>query len=147
MNYSCDGSGAYTKKVADAFVNEFCFRSAVYDSYKRDSRQIVMQNIDYGWPELIGGCRIRKLEKRIKIWKIILWEKYVVDGCHMWVCDGYEIRETDYYSTLYFHMNWGWNEVYTDENFNGWYLYNLWQPYETNRNYQHAQDMVYNIYP
>ena len=147
MNYSCDGSGAHTDIVDDAFINDFCFSSAVYDTYDRTSRCIVMKNIDYGMPVLLGGCSIRRLKKRIKIWKIIIWEEYEVDGCHMWVCDGYESRRNQCYALLYYHMNWGWNEVFLVENFNGWYFYNVWQPDERIGNYQHAQDMVYNIHP
>ena len=140
MNYSCKGSGAFGFLVDDAFKYYFCFSSAVYDVYEPLSYRIVINNINQDRPVLLDGCA------QVYFIQFPIWFK-IPYKCHMWVCDGYEIRETDCYSILYFHMNWGWNEVGVIDNYNGWYFYNVWQPRRTNRNYQYAQHIVYNIYP
>ncbi len=67
----------------------------------------------------------------------------------MWVCDGYERRQTECSNILYFHMNWGWNEVTSRINVDGWYFYNQWMPRLPNYdyNFQFAQNFVYEIHP
>jgi len=132
MDYGCDGSGADGDKTDNAFKNDFCFGSADRDSYSSGSYQIVVQDIDAGRPVLLDGCRTRKRK--------FPWLWYTYSNCHMWVCDGYERNQNRCYSTLKFHMNWGWGGF-----FNGWYSFGSWSPGTSN--YQYAQDFTHNIHP
>ena len=45
------------------------------------------------------------------------------------------------YSSLYFHMNWGWGG-----NYDGWFNYDTDQPAEGESNYEHNRENLY-IYP
>ena len=51
------------------------------------------------------------------------------------------------YSML--HMNWGWNEIGTSNNYNGWYNEGNWTVARTDQtlNFQYFKQMVYNIHP
>lgn len=69
----------------------------------------------------------------------ITWPwNYYTDG-HAWICDGFT-SYSEYcwspdcgygYSTLYFHMNWGWNG-----SFNGNYAFNNFNPSTYTFNYE-----------
>ncbi len=56
------------------------------------------------------------------------------------VFDGYWKTWNSCYSHLQLHMNWGW-----DGDFNGWYVFDNWQP--GTRNYQYWQHFIHNINP
>jgi hypothetical protein len=130
MDYGCGSSGADGNDTDNAFENDFCFGSAERGNYNSGSYQTVINNLNGGLPVLLDGCRTRKG----------VWPIYIIDNCHMWVCDGYERFQNNCYSILHFHMNWGWLGQY-----NGWYDYNSWSPGSSN--YQYAQDITYNIEP
>lgn len=132
MDYGCDGSGADSDDVPDAFTDGFDFGSCDRDSYGSGSYLTVISNLNSSKPVILDGCRSRKK------WLFGLF--YTYSNCHSWVCDGYNKTYNNCYSTLKFHMNWGW-----DGSFNGWYASNSWSPGSSN--YQYAQDYCYNINP
>jgi hypothetical protein len=132
MDYGCDGSGADGDKTDNAFKDDFCFSSASRSNYGSGSYLTVIQDINAEKPVLLDGCSERK-----QVWGF-LWYKY--SDCHMWVCDGYELNQNSCYSTLKFHMNWGWGG-----SFNGWYGSNSWSPGAFN--FQYAQEFTHNIHP
>lgn len=142
MTYGCSESGAQSNKVADFLKYSFRFASARYKNY---DFQTVKSNIASHWPVLLGGCRSGN-----QTWVNDLLRNY--GDCHEWVCDGYQ--ESGYsncnegISTLYFHMNWGWHETKSNNDYNGWFLFNNWniQMNNENRNYQYAQDMTCDIH-
>lgn len=51
------------------------------------------------------------------------------DMGHIWVCDGYYKNVYTTFTTLYFHINWGW-----DGNFNGYFASNQFNPGSENFN-------------
>ena len=127
--------------VDDAFKDDFCYRSATYDDYGPGDYKIVIRNLEAHQPVILAGCATAYLIP-FPIW----W--YWTTDCHMWVCDGYERRKTECSTILYFHMNWGWNEVFSRGNYNGWYFYNVWWPSGTDFNfYNYSQNFVYDIHP
>ena len=138
MDYGCDASSANGNKTDNAFKNDFCYGSADRDSYGSGSYQTVMQDINANRPVLLDGCRTRKRK--------FPWLWYTNSNCHMWVCDGYEHHQNSCYSTLFFHMNWGWG-LSGDVNgpYNGWYDFGSWSP--GSYNFQYAQDFTHNIHP
>lgn len=116
-----------------AFKAAFHYSSSAEANFNAQSYPTVISNINAGEPLLFSGDTN-------------------TDG-HEWVCDGYEQvtivtcpvgGETD----LYFHMNWGWNEVGVTD-VDGWYDYDLWSVYNgpVLETYQYNQAMTYNIHP
>ena len=59
------------------------------------------------------------------------------------VFDGYWKTWNSCYSHLQLHMKWGWDERFSNNNFNGWYVFDNWQP--GTRNYQYWQHFIHNI--
>lgn len=74
---------------------------------------------------------------------------------HAWVCDGYQQSQMSYCldgslagtTYLFFHMNWGWQELWTTTNYNGWYAYNYWNIPDLNKTYGYFNEYVINIVP
>jgi hypothetical protein len=86
-------------------------------------------------------------------WFIINWYTNYSD-CHEWVCDG--AQESTYYicsggivseTYLYFHMNWGWHEVFGGDDHNGWFGFDSWNIPGINWNFQYAKHATTNIHP
>ena len=122
--FDCYGTGVtYYNDMGTVLKNRFKYSSANKDNY---NYMTVKANLDEGKPVLLSG-----------------FGNY---GGHMWVCDGYS-SSSFYYddctgtSTLYFHMNWGWENSKN----NGYYAFNNFNPgvYTLNDNIQ----MIYNIKP
>lgn len=64
----------------------------------------------------------------------------VYEGGHEWICDGFRSGENCNYSTLFFHMNWGWAGQY-----NGWYGIGGFNPAGFDFNYKN--DIIIGIHP
>lgn len=147
MSYGCSGSGADASTVPNALKNNFGFTSANFVNY---SWQRVRSNLSNHWPVLLDGCRTQTGH-----WFIINWWTSYSD-CHEWVCDGfneYTVRlcvngqYSGGYTYLYFHMNWGWHEVGTSNDYNGWFAFDNWYIPGLNWNFQYAQDLTSEIHP
>lgn len=165
MNYGCaasGGSSANGGSVPSALKNEFGFTSANHGGFNYNR---VKNNVANRWPVLLEGCN--NVHN-------ILGITYSPYTCHEWVCDGYSettydcgdapepasIRPNDVVvnsvgcfsgTTLMFHMNWGWHELFSGNDFNGWFAFNNWTivgagPGNSNYNFQYAQDMTTEIY-
>lgn len=131
MNYGCGASSANHGLVPNALKQSFGFTSASLAGY---NSQILINNISNNWPVFLKGCDV---------------------DCHAWVCDGYDQTNytycdngTQYIATYYyFHMNWGWHETWGGSDYNGWFSSNNWNISGLNRNFQYAQDIIYNMHP
>jgi streptopain len=151
MSYGCTASSANSSNIIDVLKGNFGFTSANNGKY---TWQGVQGNLNNHWPVVLNACRTKKGN-----WFIDRWNKY--SDCHSWVCDGYNqfnftFCENGQYtgssSYLYFHMNWGWHEWYTNisldyPDYNGWFAFDNWDIAGINRNYQYAQEMVGDIHP
>jgi len=132
MDYGCDVSNADANKTDNVFKDDFCFSSADRNSYSSGSSQTIIGDIDANRPVLLDGCSSRRKGF------LGLWYSYSV--CHMWVCDGYHKNSNSCYTSLKYHMNWGWGGFA-----NGWYFAYQWNP--SNFNFQYSQDLIHNIHP
>lgn len=134
MTYGCDGSGAYSEDIPNAFKQTFGYRSASIADYTTSNFKTVVKEINQGYPVILsGGRRSNGLLPQYR------------DG-HSWVCDGYwETQgcpeEGDSYVVLYFWMNWGWGRKY-----NGWYGFQKWD-LEDGSSFNYKPKMIYNIRP
>ncbi len=124
LSYACNATGVsrYTD-IGQVLKKQFKYSSADYSNY---NYQVVKNNLASGRPVLLEGFGT---------------------GGHMWVCDGYQL--TNYYfddctglSTLYLHMNWGWDP---SRNNNGYYAYNNFNPGV--HNFTTDLKMIHNIKP
>lgn len=127
MNYSCDGSTAYTSTIVPAVENVFGYASSAdLNGYDRNE---IKDEIYFDRPVILRGD----------------------DGGgtgHAWVADGY--RDIFTYSSdcshgwgyLLFHMNWGWEN---NSNFNGWYSFDDFTP--GSRNYNQNKQQIVGIKP
>ena len=160
-----DGTGANLSDVAGVGVlghtispaaglksDNFHYSSANYVNY---DAIVVRNNIESHLPVILGGCDDRTNR--------FLGMLYTYDGCHAWVCDGYQQigsyfqdQNGNYALNLYeyFHMNWGWHETYTVvgssngiPDYSGWYSAYNWNIPGRNKNYQYANDAVVDIHP
>lgn len=86
MQYSPNGSGAYTHQAAKALVSHFKYSPTVQFSYRR------FMNQDE-WESLI----LRELTSR----RPVCYAGLSIAGGHAFVCDGYDGKGL-------FHFNWGW---------------------------------------
>lgn len=89
MDYTYQGSGAYTTYAANAFTNYFRYAAGVQyknRAYYNDNnwKNLIKGEIDAGRPVVYGGAASNGS-----------------DG-HCFVCDGYDANEK-------FHFNWGWS--------------------------------------
>ncbi|MBP5574037.1 MAG: C10 family peptidase [Bacteroidales bacterium] len=89
MDYSTDGSGAYSQDVPDAVLKYFGYTNRCR-IYSRDAfdlaefHQILKDQFDLGWPCYYSGSDTEG------------------QGGHAFVCDGYDENDL-------FHFNWGWS--------------------------------------
>lgn len=128
MDYGCPGTGSSAKdhKVDNAFKDVFNFSSADgptwlnQANYTAGSYLTVKSNLNNNWPVILGGYAQRR--------NIFLGIIHIPEEGHTWVCDGYWATQNHCYGYLMFHMNWGWHEIGFSNNFNGWFLFNVWNP-------------------
>lgn len=136
MNYGCTASGAQMSKVDNAFRNDFDYSSAKHGDYVWTT---VRDNIVANKPVILGGFHTRNTHRFL----FVKWYSY--DNGHAWVADGHR-RVGNYCSSGNFlHMNWGWRNVFSSTNHNGWFTYHTWSV--SGFNFQYARDMIYNINP
>lgn len=118
MNYAPEGSGAYITNACKAMVDNFSFSpdaSVKYRSYFNNPTWVndLKVMIDAGQPILYCGCSR--------------------DGCHAFICDGYD-------TTGLFHFNWGWggqsNGYFEADKLNGGV-----------GDYGSSQSIINNLYP
>lgn len=113
MGYGPDGSGGGSGGIPDAMHTYFSFSDANVQ-YRRDDfptniwKSMVREQFDMGWPMYYGGCED--------------------DGCHAFVCDGY-----DDYDMFHFNLGWGGSS-------DGWYLID-------DAPYTHPADAMFNFVP
>lgn len=88
MNYSPDGSGAYSHNVPNALINNFRYADAQYKArWEYDDEtwtNMLKSNLDAKLPLYYSG-------------------NDGITGGHAFIIDGYE-------NTSYYHLDWGWNE-------------------------------------
>jgi hypothetical protein len=140
MTYGCSGSGAFMNDIDNAFTNNFGYTSATYCNTWNSTGHVNLQNdINAGRPIILGGCHTK-----VSHWKG-LW--YTYEECHAWVCDGYYRMGNDCYSSIMYHMNWGWHESGSSNDYIGYYNYVNWNISAVGMNFQYAKDYVHNIKP
>ncbi|MEA1972824.1 MAG: C10 family peptidase, partial [Candidatus Cloacimonadota bacterium] len=109
MNYSPNGSGAYSEDARNALVNFFQYSNSAQLVWKDDYTNAQWENVLK--TELDGG-------------RPMYYRGQSDDGGHAFVCDGYQ-------ASNYFHFNWGWSGYYNgyfytssltpgDHSFNDW---------------------------
>ena len=89
MDYSTDGSGAYSQDVPEAVLKYFGYsnrcRVNQRDAFSlADFQALIKDQIDMGWPCYYSGSDTNG------------------QGGHAFVCDGYDDNDM-------FHFNWGWS--------------------------------------
>lgn len=146
MDYGCTGSSADGGNVANALKANFGFSSANNAEY---DYQRVKNNINVQQPVLLKGCNTSTGH-----YFIINWYNSYSD-CHQWVCDGsstynYTICENGQWvgggSYLYFHMNWGWHEYGSSNDYIGWFGYNNWEISGVNFNFHYSNGLTSEIH-
>lgn len=86
MNYGPDGSGAYMATCREALVNNFLF--------SQDAELYYRNRLNTGnWTSTLKAMLDAK--------QPILYSGCSREGCHAFICDGYD-------TTGLFHFNWGW---------------------------------------
>lgn len=118
MNYDCGGSGAYNSDIPKLLKNQYGYTSASYS--KNFNSNTIKAQISSGNPVILGGISD--------------------EAGHSWVCDGYIYTNMCTYSTLTFHMNWGWG----GSPYDGWFSFEDWNP-KGGKGYYKNKDIVYNI--
>lgn len=160
MHYNCDGSNpgieiwfagtllsstSDAERIENSFKGEhFSYSNASHGMYDASSYLNVVADLNNNRPVILLG---------FSDWNSTL---NVPTGTgHAWVCDGYQQSQMSYCldgalsgtTYLYFHMNWGWQELWTTSNHNGWYAYNNWNIPEINKTYGYFNEYVINIAP
>lgn len=140
MNYGCSGTGssASAANIPAALTQQFNFSAATYANYQIGDYLTVKSDLNFNRPVLLGGASTMRHTGFLG-----LFVKY--EDAHLWVCDGYYSSYNNCYGSLLFHMNWGWHEQYTSNDYIGYYAFNNWNV--AGRNYQYAQHYVHNIHP
>lgn len=118
MQYSPNGSGAYSNDARNAMVNYFRFHNSA--SY--------VTAASYG-PTAWANLLIENLDSS----RPILYSGQGIDGGHAFVLDGYQ-------GTSYFHFVWGWGNSYV-----GYYYLNNLNP--GSNNFTGNQAALINLYP
>ena len=113
MGYGPDGSGGASGPIPGVMNTYFDYCSAIVQLSRNDFetetwKMMVREQFDMGWPMYYGGCEN--------------------DGCHAFVCDGYDDNDM-------FHFNLGWGG-----SSNGWYLID-------DAPYTHPADAMFNFVP
>jgi hypothetical protein len=134
-NLGCEASSAQFSSIVPVLKNSFQFSSAYFGSYGATSVHLIKGEVSAHRPVVLGGCASKK--------QFLWWTSY--SNCHAWVCDGFREIVGSCSSTVFLHMNWGWNEEQTINNYNGWFAFDQWEV--PGRKYQYLQEMVFNIRP
>ena len=113
MGYGPDGSGGASGPIPDKMREYFNYSEANEQRSRNDFeteiwKTMVREQFDMGWPMYYGGCEN--------------------DGCHAFVCDGYDDNDM-------FHFNLGWGG-----SSDGWYLID-------DAPYTHPADAMFNFVP
>ena len=113
MGYGPDGSGGASGPIPGVMNTYFNYSEANVqlrrDDYETETwKTMVREQFDMGWPMYYGGCEN--------------------DGCHAFVCDGYDDND-------YFHFNLGWGG-----SSDGWY-------HIDEAPYTHPADAMFNFVP
>ena len=113
MGYGPDGSGGGSGPIPGAMHTYFDYSEANVQLRRNDYeteiwKTMVREQFDMGWPMYYGGCEN--------------------DGCHAFVCDGY-----DDYDMFHFNLGWGGSS-------DGWYLID-------DAPYTHPADAMFNFVP
>lgn len=113
MGYGPDGSGGASSPIPGAMHTYFNYCDAIVQLSRNDYeteiwKTMVREQFDLGWPMYYGGCED--------------------DGCHAFVCDGY-----DDYDMFHFNLGWGGSS-------DGWYLID-------DAPYTHPADAMFNFVP
>lgn len=152
MNYGCNKSDAPTTNIPQALKYTFGFpgtdpltgNTGRINNYEFSSREIVINNINAGWPVLLTGCTTAGNIHHLAFWT---WGEPASD-CHLWVCDGYKTEKYPCYKNVFYHMNWGWRGKA-----DGFYFQSNWAPTYNQQNnmppfadYQYADQYVYDIH-
>lgn len=133
MKYRCGGSGTETEKAKSVF-SQFLYRSSSFGSFNSKTVQNQLRN---KLPVILSGSKSSS-------WSFL---GFHANG-HAWVCDGFMKFNNCTYTTLSFHMNWGWGSIRNTGNrynYNGWYGVSDWN--SPVNNYNKENKMVYNIKP
>ena len=113
MGYGPDGSGGASGPIPGVMHTYFDYSDANVQRSRNDYetetwKTMVREQFDMGWPMYYGGCEN--------------------DGCHAFVCDGY-----DDYDMFHFNLGWGGSS-------DGWYLID-------DAPYTHPADAMFNFVP
>ena len=113
MGYGPDGSGGGSGAIPSVMHTYFDYCDANVQLSRNDFeteiwKTMVREQFDMGWPMYYGGCEN--------------------DGCHAFVCDGYDDNDM-------FHFNLGWGG-----SSDGWYLID-------DAPYTHPADAMFNFVP
>ena len=113
MGYGPDGSGGASGPIPGVMNTYFNYCDAIVQLRRNDFetetwKTMVREQFDMGWPMYYGGCEN--------------------DGCHAFVCDGY-----DDYDMFHFNLGWGGSS-------DGWYLID-------DAPYTHPADAMFNFVP
>ena len=113
MGYGPDGSGGASAPIPGVMHDYFNYSEANVQRSRNDYetktwKTMVREQFDMGWPMYYGGCED--------------------DGCHAFVCDGYDDNDM-------FHFNLGWGG-----SSDGWYLID-------DAPYTHPADAMFNFVP
>jgi hypothetical protein len=101
MGYAADGSGAFSEDAQRAFFGRFFYNSSdvIIGGDNTDTiswwKDTIRQSIDKGLPVYYAACKTDDLNEN------------VTDGCHAFVCDGYEINDTADLDKFHFNFGWG----------------------------------------
>ena len=95
MDWGCDGSSANGGKIDNALKTYFGINSIDRIWNDQNIYSTTYQNLNKGWPVLLGGCRDR----------YDYFFFHIPYNCHEWVCDGvYESFNVCFGGYKYFHM-------------------------------------------
>lgn len=113
MGYGPDGSGGASSPIPGVMHDYFNYSEANVQRSRNDYeteiwKAMVREQFDMGWPMYYGGCED--------------------DGCHAFVCDGY-----DDFDMFHFNLGWGGSS-------DGWYLID-------DAPYTHPADAMFNFVP
>ena len=113
MGYGPDGSGGASGPIPGVMHTYFNYSEANVQLSRNDFetetwKAMVREQFDMGWPMYYGGCED--------------------DGCHAFVCDGY-----DDFDMFHFNLGWGGSS-------DGWYLID-------DAPYTHPADAMFNFVP
>lgn len=147
MQYSDTGSSAPTANIGSALTSTYGYQSVEYEDYDYGKMR---SNIDAGRPIVLQAFTDHTTTG---MW---WWEETHPAGeGHAWVCDGYQSTTWQDCSCgcggsmAMLHMNWGWNELFASNNYNGWYRENDWTVVRTDATFhwQYFKKMIFNIRP